>query len=96
MVCYENLIKRRDLKFSLMDKSLDTKTAMLMFEHIVGRYKYLGIEKKDRKPQITIIYKEGKNLWIRVLNFPMLSDRSIELKIQNVLKLYDECIKRGK
>ena len=51
LVCYQDLIKCRDLKFSLIDKSLNTKTAMTTFKCIVGRYKYLGIEKKIGKPE---------------------------------------------
>ena len=78
------------------ENSLEEKCRMLKKIQIVGRYQCLGTEIKGRKERIAQISKEITNLWKNKLNFPHVSNQVIQAKLEKVMKVYDECVRRGK
>jgi hypothetical protein len=78
----------------LEEASLEEKCRVPLKIQIIGRYQFLGAEIKGRKERIVEISKEVTQLWKNKLNFPHVSDQVIRTKIDNVLKTYDECVKR--
>ena len=69
---------------------------MLKKIQIVGRYQYLGTEIKGRKERIAQISKEITNLWKNKLIFPHVFNQVIQAKLEKLMKVYDECVRRGK
>jgi hypothetical protein len=78
------------------ESSLEEKCRMPLHMQIIGRYQFLGERMKGRKERIAEISKEVTKLWKNKLNFPHVSDQVIRTKLANVLKTYDECVRRGK
>jgi len=95
LVQFQKCQKRRGM-VPFEEFSLGDNTRMPMNIQIIGRYQFLGANIKGRKERIVVISKEIKTLWNMKLNFPHLSDQAIRSKIGNILKSYDECVKRGK
>ena len=87
---------RRRGSVAVEEHSLDEKSRIPLQLQIVGRYQFLGAYVKGRKERIDQISKEITKLWDNKLNFPRVSDQVIRAKLMKVLKVYDECVKRGK
>ena len=86
--------KRRAIP--LEEHSLENNSRIPLKIQIVGRYLFLGATVKGRKERVKEIAKEVSSLWQNKLNCPKLSSQVTEVKLDKVLKTYDECVKRGK
>jgi len=75
-------------------KSFADTCRMPVMVKIIGRYHFLGCDIKGRKERMIQISKELKVLWNNKLNFPNVSDQRIIKKLENLMKTYDECVKR--
>ena len=78
----------------LEEKSLSEKSRMPKKKVIVGRYNYLARNTKGRKARIALIVQEVKALWQDKLNFPIISDSGIRLKLEKLLKQSDNCVRK--
>lgn len=95
LVRFEKSTKRRG-DIALEETSLQEKNRIPLKVQIIGRYQFLGVQIKGRKERVAKISEEVSKLWQDKLNFPYVSIQAIRSKIDNVLKSYDECVKRGK
>jgi hypothetical protein len=69
---------------------------MPLKRQLIGRYHRLAAKIKGRKERVVELSVEVAQLWNNKLNFPSVSDQVIRTKVDKVLKVYDECVKRGK
>jgi len=63
---------------------------------IVVRYLSLGASTKGRKEGVMEIANEVTTLWQNKLDFPHVSIQVVEANLAQLLKSYDQCVKRGK
>jgi hypothetical protein len=78
-----------------IEEPLSTKKRMPTKAQVVGRYNHLGLSIKGRRDRVGVLAEEVTNLWTHTLNFPIISKQAIISKLEKLLKVYDECVRRS-
>ncbi|ESN93381.1 hypothetical protein HELRODRAFT_180908 [Helobdella robusta] len=90
---FQNTLKRRN-KIRIGIKPLYSHSRMPKEWMIIGSYLGLASTEKSRLKRITTLRQEIEQLW-SLLNFPILSLRSVGRKIETLLKKYDIHLKKA-
>ena len=90
---FNQSLRTRSSKFKRMPLSLESLCKMPQEAAVVGRYLTLAEKEKSKSERVEMMCEEATKLWHK-LNFPVLSKRSVQRKIDLMMQRYDNYLKR--